>query len=54
MSGEPQPDKFDPLMKQLAELAGKSIDNRVEFFLSAKDVLTLDQKRLLAHMLGLN
>lgn len=54
MSGHPQPEKVDPMMKNLAELAGKSIDNRVQFFINAKDVLTLDQKRLLAHMLGLN
>ena len=54
MSGEPQPEKVDPLMKKLAELAAQSIDNRVRFFLKSKDVLTLDQKRLLGHMLGLN
>lgn len=54
MAGQPQPEKVDPLMKNLADLAAKSIDNRVDFFLKSKDVLTLDQKRLLAHMLGLN
>ena len=53
LSGVPQPDKVDPLVMKLADLAGQAIDNRVDFFLEAKDTLTLDQKRLLAHMLGL-
>lgn len=54
LSGVPQPEKVDPLVLKLADLAAQSIDNRVSFFLQSKDVLTLDQKRLLAHMLGLD
>lgn len=54
LSGEPQPDKVDPLVLSLADLAAQSINNRVSFFLQSKDVLTVDQKRLLAHMLGLD
>ena len=53
-SGEAQPEKVDPLVMGLADLAAKEIDNRVSYFLKAKDVLTLDQKRLLGHMMGLN
>lgn len=54
ISGEAQPEKVDPLVMKLADLAAKSIDNRVSFFLKSKDVLTLDQKRVLSHMLDLN
>ena len=54
LSGESNPEKVDPLVLSLATLAGKEIDNRVDFFLKAKDVLTLDQKRLLVYMLGLD
>jgi Spy/CpxP family protein refolding chaperone len=54
MEGQPNPAKADPLMRDLADLAAQSINNRVSFFLKSKDVLTLDQKRLLGHMLGLN
>jgi hypothetical protein len=53
-SGQPQPEKVDPLVMKLADLAAQTIDNRVNFFLQSKDVLTLDQKRLLANMLGLD
>lgn len=54
LSGQPQPEKVDPLMMGLADLAAQAIDNRVSFFLQAKDTLTIDQKRLLGHMLGLD
>jgi len=54
LSGEAQPETVDPLMIKLADLAAKSINNRVGYFLKAKDVLTLDQKRLMAHMMGLD
>ncbi len=54
LSGEAQPEKVDPLIMGLADLAAKEIDNRVSYFLKAKDVLTVDQKRLLGHMMGLN
>lgn len=54
LSGQPQPEKVDPLMMKLADLAAQAIDNRVDFFLKAKDTLTIDQKRLLGHMLGLD
>jgi len=54
LSGECTPELVDPLVMGLADLAAKEIDNRVSYFLKAKDVLTLDQKRLLGHMMGLN
>ncbi|MEI6891732.1 MAG: hypothetical protein V5783_06125 [Pontiella sp.] len=54
MSGQMQPEIVDPLVLELANLAARSIDNRVSFFLKAKDVLTRDQKRLMAHMMGLD
>ncbi|MEN7973530.1 MAG: hypothetical protein ABFR47_06810 [Verrucomicrobiota bacterium] len=54
LSGQPQPEKVDPLVMKLAGLAAQAIDNRVDFFLKAKDVLDLDQKRLLVHMMGLD
>ncbi|MEN8255990.1 MAG: hypothetical protein ABFR33_11040 [Verrucomicrobiota bacterium] len=54
LSGQPQPEKVDPLVMKLADLAAQAIDNRVDFFLKAKDVLDLDQKRLLVHMMGLD
>ena len=54
MSGQPAPDQVDPAVMKLADLAAQSIANRVQFFLKSKDVLTLDQKRLLTNMLGLD
>lgn len=53
ISSECGPKIVDPLLMKLAELAGREIDNRVGFFLKAKDVLTLDQKRLLSSLIGL-
>lgn len=52
--GMPQPEKVDPLIIKLAELGAEGVNNRVAYFTDAKDVLNIDQKRLLAHMLGLN
>ena len=54
MLGQPNAEKADPIVMKLADLAAKSVDNRVQFFIKSKDVLTIDQKRLLSHMLGLN
>ena len=54
LSDKCEPSKVDPLVMKLATLAGKEIDNYVDHFLKAKDVLTLDQKRLLVHMLGID
>ena len=53
-SGEAEAEKVDPLVMKLADLAAQSINNRITFFINSKDVLTLDQKRLLGHMIGLN
>ena len=53
LSAQCNPSTVDPLVMELATLAGKEIDNYVDHFLKAKDVLTLDQKRLLVHMLNL-
>lgn len=53
LSGEPQPEKVDPLVMGLADLAAQAIDNRINFFLKAKDTLTLEQKRELAKIMGL-
>ena len=52
-SSECSPKIVDPLLIKLGELAGREIDNRVGFFLKAKDVLTLEQKRLLSSLMGL-
>ncbi len=54
LSGEADPKTVDPLVMNLASLAAREIDNRVNYFLQAKDVLTLDQKRLLAFLMGLD
>lgn len=54
LSGEANPVTVDPLVMKLADYAAKAIDNRVNFVLKAKDVLTLDQKRLMALLMGLD
>ncbi len=54
LSGMPQPNKVDPLVMKLGDLAAQAINNRVNCFLLSKDVLTLDQKRLLGNLMGLN
>ena len=54
LSAETRPETVDPLVMSLADLAAKEIDNRIDFFLKAKDILTLDQKRLLVYLMGLN
>ena len=54
MSGTPQPGKADPLVKKLGSLAAKELDNRVNFVIKAKDVLTLDQRRMLAYLMDFN
>jgi Spy/CpxP family protein refolding chaperone len=48
-----EPATVDKQIKKLAGLAADAIENRVDFVLDAKDVLTLDQKRLLSYLLGL-
>jgi hypothetical protein len=53
MADEVDTEKVDKNVMKLADLAAKAIDNRVEYFIEAKDVLTLDQKRLLAYLMGL-
>jgi len=47
------PSKVDKQVMKLAGLAADTIENRVDYFIGAKDVLTLDQKRLLAYLMGL-
>lgn len=54
LSGKLSPELVDPLVMGLADLAAQEINNRISFFLQAKDVLSIDQKRLLAHLMGLN
>lgn len=54
LSDEVSTKKVDSLITKLASLVGKKIDNRVDYFLDAKNVLTLDQKRTLIKMLDLN
>ena len=46
--------KVDKQVLQLADLAAKAIDNRVDFFIESKDVLTLEQKRMLSYLMGLD
>lgn len=45
--------KVDKQVMKLVDLAADAIDNRVDFFIGSKDVLTLDQKRLIFYMIGL-
>jgi len=54
LSGEASPETVDPLVVNLGTLAAQEIDNRVNHFLDAKDVLTLEQKRLLTQLMGLD
>jgi len=54
LSAEARPETVDPLVMNLAKLAAQEVDNRVDFFLKAKDILTLNQKRLLVYLMGLN
>jgi hypothetical protein len=54
MADKLQPEKTDPLIKELGTLAAKELDNRVNFVIKAKDVLTLDQRRMLAYLMELD
>jgi Spy/CpxP family protein refolding chaperone len=45
--------KVDKQIMKLVDLAADAIDNRVDFFIGAKDVLTLNQKQLIAYLIGL-
>ena len=49
-----EPAKVDKQVIKLADIAAKAIENRVGYFIDAKDVLTLDQKRLMAFLMGLD
>ena len=53
-AGRPQPDKFDPLAKKLGKLAAQELDNRVNFIIKAKDILTLNQRQLQLFLLELD
>ncbi len=48
------PVSVDKLMTKLGDLAAKVINFRVDYFLKAKDVLTLEQKQALSGLLELN
>ncbi len=50
----PDAAKTDPLILQLADLAALALDNRINYFIAAKDVLSLDQKRLLIYLMGVD
>jgi hypothetical protein len=54
MAGTPQPGKADSLVKKLGALSAKELDNRVNFVIKAKDVLTLEQRRMLAYLMELD
>ena len=54
MAGTPQPEKADSLVKKLGALSAKELDNRVNFVIKAKDVLTLEQRRMLAYLMELD
>ena len=53
MADSIDPSKVDKKVTKLAGFAADAIENRVDYFIEAKDVLTLDQKRLLAYLMGL-
>ena len=36
------------------DVAAKELDNRVNFVIKAKDVLTLDQRRMLAYLIEID
>lgn len=46
--------RVDKNVMKLAALAAKAIDNRVDFFIESKDVLSLEQKRMLSYLMGLD
>jgi Spy/CpxP family protein refolding chaperone len=48
------PAKVDKQVMKLADLAADAINNRVDFFIESKDVLTLEQKRMLSYLMGLD
>jgi hypothetical protein len=41
-------------VKKIGTLAAKELDNRVNFVIKAKDVLTLEQRRMLAYLMELD
>lgn len=47
------PTKIDKQVLKLANLAAKAINNRIDYLIGAKDVLTLEQKQMLAYLMGL-
>ncbi|MFC1763858.1 hypothetical protein ACFL6U_17510 [Planctomycetota bacterium] len=51
VAGEYAPDKANKLITSITELATQQLDNLTDHFLKTKDVLTLDQKRQVSHML---
>jgi hypothetical protein len=53
MADSIDPKKVDKQVMKLAGLAADAIENRVDYFIGAKDVLSLDQKRLMAYLMGL-
>ena len=54
MADEVDTGRVDKNVMKLAALAAKAIDNRVDFFIESKDVLTLEQKRMLSYLMGLD
>ena len=54
MADEVNTGRVDKNVMKLAELAAKAIDNRVDFFIESKGVLTLEQKRMLSCLMGID
>jgi hypothetical protein len=54
LSSEPRPDEADALAMKLAGFAAQAIENRIDFFIAAKDMLSLDQKRMLTYLMELD
>jgi hypothetical protein len=48
---ERQPQKINTIIMTIADLSTKLIDNQVNYILKSKDVLTVEQKRELLHMM---
>ena len=53
LSDERNPQEVNKIILAIADIGTKLIDNRVNYILKAKDVLTLEQKKELFHMMFL-
>ena len=50
-SAKQNPKNVDEIIRDITDIGARLIDNRVNYILKAKDVLTLDQKKQLLQMI---